>query len=104
MTQTAVSVLLFVVLLALIPVGLKWVQRRSVGGVLGMASGNRVVSGVAVGPQQRVVTVEVGPEGARTWLVLGVTGQAISCLHVVSINGKLDSNTSPVGDAASTFL
>jgi flagellar protein FliO/FliZ len=34
-----------------------------------------------VGPHQRVVTVEVGPEGARTWLVLGVTGQTISCLH-----------------------
>jgi flagellar protein FliO/FliZ len=30
-----------------------------------------------------VVTVEVGPEGARTWLVLGVTGQSITCLHTL---------------------
>jgi flagellar protein FliO/FliZ len=30
-----------------------------------------------------VVTVEVGPEGARTWLVLGVTAQSINCLHVM---------------------
>ncbi|MBY0410619.1 MAG: flagellar biosynthetic protein FliO, partial [Burkholderiaceae bacterium] len=31
----------------------------------------------------RVVTVEVGPENARTCLVLGVTAQHISCLHVL---------------------
>ena len=99
MTQTVVSVIVFVVLLALVPVGLKWVQRRSVGGSLGVASANRVISGVAVGPHQRVVTVEVGPEGARTWLVLGVTAQAVSCLHVVAVNGTPDTNVPPVGDA-----
>jgi flagellar protein FliO/FliZ len=38
---------------------------------------------MAVGPQQRVLTVEVGPENARTWLVLGVTGQTITCLHTL---------------------
>ncbi|WP_208507883.1 flagellar biosynthetic protein FliO, partial [Variovorax paradoxus] len=46
-------------------------------------SASRLLSAVAVGPQQRVVTVEVGPEGARTWLVLGVTGQSITCLHTL---------------------
>ncbi len=81
MTQTLMTVGLFVVLLALMPVALKWVQRRSVGGVSGMASAPRVISGVAVGPHQRVVTVEVGPENARTWLILGVTAQSITCLH-----------------------
>jgi flagellar protein FliO/FliZ len=44
-----------------------------------------VLSAVAVGPQQRVVTVEVGPEHARTWLVLGVTAQQVSCLHVLPV-------------------
>jgi flagellar protein FliO/FliZ len=29
------------------------------------------------------VTVEVGPEHARTTLVLGVTAQQINCLHVL---------------------
>jgi flagellar protein FliO/FliZ len=46
-----------------------------------LAGHSKIVSAVAVGPHQRVVTVEVGPEGARTLLVLGVTAQTISCLH-----------------------
>lgn len=90
MTSTLISVGLFVVLLALVPVGLKWVQRRSVGGASGIASASRVISALAVGPHQRVVTVEVGPEGARTWLTLGVTAQAITCLHSAALASKMD--------------
>ena len=81
MSQTWVSVVLFVVLLALAPLGLKWLQRRAAGGTMGSAPASRVVSAVAVGPHQRVVTVEVGPEDARVWLTLGVTAQNITCLH-----------------------
>jgi len=40
-----------------------------------------VLSAVAVGPHQRVVTLEVGPAHDRVCLVLGVTAQSISCLH-----------------------
>lgn len=79
MLQTWISVVFFVLVLALIPVGLKWVQSRS--GVKGASSTAKIVSAVAVGPHQRVVTVEVGPEDARVWLTLGVTAQNISCLH-----------------------
>jgi len=81
MTQTLMTVGLFVVLMACVPLAVKWVQRRSVGGTTGMASAPRVISAVAVGPHQRVVTVEVGPENARIWLILGVTAQSITCLH-----------------------
>lgn len=84
MTQTLFSVALFVVLLAMVPMGVRWVQRRTAGGSGAIASGSRVVSAVAVGPHQRVVTVEVGPEGARVWLTLGVTAQNISCLHTAT--------------------
>lgn len=84
MTQTLLSVTLFVVLLAMVPMGVRWVQRRAAGASSAMASGSRVVSAVAVGPHQRVVTVEVGPEGARVWLTLGVTAQNISCLHTTA--------------------
>jgi len=90
MTQALVSVGLFVVLLALVPIGLKWVQRRSVGGGSAVASASRVISAVAVGPHQRVVTVEVGPEGCRTWLTLGVTAQAITCLHSAALDSKAE--------------
>jgi flagellar protein FliO/FliZ len=84
MTQTIFSVVAFLVLLALLPLWIRWIQRRTPGGTT--ASGaSKIVSAVAVGPHQRVVTVEVGPEGARTWLVLGVTAQAVTCLHSVAV-------------------
>lgn len=81
MTQAWLSVVFFVLLLALVPFGLKWLQRRVAGGVGTAGSAARIVSALAVGPQQRVVTVEVGPDGAKVWLTLGVTAQNISCLH-----------------------
>lgn len=84
MSQTLLSVALFVVLLAMVPMGVRWIQRRAAGGSATISSGSRVVSAVAVGPHQRVVTVEVGPEGARVWLTLGVTAQNISCLHTTA--------------------
>jgi len=85
MGQTLLVVVLFVAVIAMLPLAIKWIQRRAQSGGA-VASGNaRVVSAVGVGPHQRVVTVEVGPEGARTWLVLGVTGQSITCLHTASI-------------------
>jgi flagellar protein FliO/FliZ len=86
MSSTLVFIGLFVVLLALLPAGLKWVRQRcSVGGAAGMVAGPRIISAIAVGPHQRVVTVEVGPEGARTWLTLGVTAQTITCLHSAAL-------------------
>jgi flagellar protein FliO/FliZ len=84
MTQTLVSVIAFLVLLALLPLGIRWFQRRAPGGMTTGAT-SRLISTLAVGPQQRVMTVEVGPEGARTWLVLGVTAQHISCLHTITV-------------------
>ncbi|MES2183536.1 MAG: flagellar biosynthetic protein FliO [Pseudomonadota bacterium] len=82
MTQALLSVVAFVALLALVPWAIKWAQRRAGGGAMPGATGtSRVVSAVGVGPQQRVVTVEVGSPTARTWLVLGVTAQSITVLH-----------------------
>lgn len=100
MTSTLISVGLFVILLALLPVGLKWVQRRAAGGGSSMASASRVISAVAVGPHQRVVTVEVGPEGARTWLTLGVTAQSITCLHSVAVDAKAEMGPPQVARSA----
>lgn len=84
MNQSLISVVVFVALLALLPWAVKWVQRRQsgVGGVQQTAS--RLISVLAVGPHQRVVTVEVGPADARTWLVLGVTPQTITTLHTTA--------------------
>nr|WP_295954455.1 flagellar biosynthetic protein FliO [Rhodoferax sp.] len=85
MGQTLLVVVLFVAVMAMLPLAIKWIQRRAQGGGVATSGNARVVSAVGVGPHQRVVTVEVGPEGARTWLVLGVTGQSITCLHTAPI-------------------
>lgn len=104
MTQTLFSVVLFVVVLALVPFALKWVQRRTAGGVGSAASASRIVSALAVGPHQRVITVEVGPEGARTWLTLGVTAQTITCLHTVAVDPALALRAEPADGQAPALL
>lgn len=103
MTATLISVGLFVVLLALVPVALKWVQQRSVRGASGSALAPKVISAIAVGPTQRVVTIEVGPAGARTWLTLGVTAQTITCLHSDAVDATLDTDPPQAIAGASTL-
>lgn len=84
MSQSLWSIGIFLCLLMCVPWLVKLVKDRN--GVHSRDGDvqSRVVSAVAVGPQQRVVTVEVGPEHARTLLVLGVTAQSITCLHCVA--------------------
>ena len=93
MTPTLVVVVLFVGAMALLPWLVRRLQQRHAAA--GMAAGgtSRVLSAVAIGPHQRVVTVEVGPEHARTWLVLGVTGQTMTCLHVMPATGPTPAPT-----------
>ena len=81
MTESLVSVGLFIAVIACLPMALKWFQQRTKGGGRESVEQSKVISAVAVGPHQRVVTVEVGPENARVWLTLGVTPQSVSCLH-----------------------
>lgn len=100
MTQTLLVVVLFVGAMTLLPWLVRRLQQRRAAGEVAFGAGSRVVSAVAVGPQQRVVTVEVGPEHARTWLVLGVTAQSVNCLHVLPGPGPL-SATHPLAASAS---
>ena len=84
MTESSlVSVGVFLAVLACLPFAVQWVKRRSPGGGEDGNGKSRYNSALAVGPHQCVVTVEVGPEGRRVWLTLGVTAQNISCLHCV---------------------
>jgi flagellar protein FliO/FliZ len=84
MGQTLTVVILFIAGMACLPWLVRKIQQKHALGLReGSASVSRVLSSVAVGPQQRVVTVEVGPEHARSVLVLGVTAQQITCLHTI---------------------
>jgi len=85
MTQSLVSVGVFLAILACLPYALKRFKQRYSAGTAEVSGQSRFISALAVGPHQRVVTVEVGPEGRRVWLTLGVTAQAISCLHCIDI-------------------
>jgi flagellar protein FliO/FliZ len=85
MLSAWIPLVLAIAVLAAIPFGLKWLQRRIGVGAVGGAVSAKVISAVAVGPHQRVVTVEVGPQDARVWLTLGVTAQNITCLHTSAV-------------------
>ncbi|PIQ51203.1 MAG: hypothetical protein COW02_16305 [Comamonadaceae bacterium CG12_big_fil_rev_8_21_14_0_65_59_15] len=80
------SIAFLVALLASVPLGIKWLQRRLVGSISpGSVVSSKVVSAVAVGPHQQVVTVEVGSPESRVRLVLGVTAQSVALLHQTAL-------------------
>lgn len=91
MTQSFILVIVFLGLLACMPMAINRLKKRYGLTLLGPTHESRVVSVLPVGPHQKVVTVEVGPDHAKVWLVLGVTTQSINCLH-----------TLPVGSATGT--
>jgi flagellar protein FliO/FliZ len=83
MTQSLITVIVFVVLLACLPWAVSKLKSRYGLTQLGPTQQSRVLSVLAVGPHQKVVTVEVGPEHARAVLVLGVTPQSVRLLHTL---------------------
>lgn len=71
----------------MLPSAAGWVKRRGWGGLKSGGQPVNVVSVLAVGPQQKVVTVELALGPHKKWLVLGVTPQSIT---------KLDSLDKPL--------
>jgi flagellar protein FliO/FliZ len=80
-TQQLLGIGVFLALLAALPWLLRWARARAATSAGTGDSQSRFISAVAVGPQQRVVTVEVGPPHDRVWLTVGVSGQAMVLLH-----------------------
>lgn len=75
-------------------VGVAWLFRRFAmgGGMLGRLQPARVVSGVMVGPHERVVIVELEGE----WLVLGVTSRSVNLLKTLDKPPQQDAaNVTP---------
>ncbi|MEI8326970.1 MAG: flagellar biosynthetic protein FliO [Betaproteobacteria bacterium] len=93
MNQALVSVVVFVVLLAMLPLALKRITQHRLRGTDAAVASSRLVSVLALGTQQRVVTVEVGPQGERTWLVLGVTPQSMTLLHTMVPGSAMATET-----------
>ncbi|MBP6901259.1 MAG: flagellar biosynthetic protein FliO [Burkholderiaceae bacterium] len=85
------SIAAFVAVLALIPLALWLLKRSPMGSALGGVAGGtggagamRLISALALAPNQRLVTVEVGSGDERRWLVLGVTPAGIHTLHTLT--------------------
>lgn len=60
--------------------GTAWLLRRFSPGQIGAGGAVKVVGGVAVGPKERVVLIEIG----ETWLVLGVAPGQVNTLHTLA--------------------
>ncbi|NVO04616.1 MAG: flagellar biosynthetic protein FliO [Rhodoferax sp.] len=83
MTQSLILIGLFLCVLVSLPFLIERLKKHYGLNIAGPSGTARLVSALALGPQQKVVTVEVGPHNARVWLVLGVTQQSIQCLHTM---------------------
>ena len=99
MAQSLILVFLFLGLLACMPMAINRLKKRYGLTQLGPTHESRVVSVLAVGPQQKVVTVEVGPPEAKVWLVLGVTAQSVNHLHTMPPGGAVPVPVSAGGSA-----
>lgn len=71
--QAGLALALIVGLLA----GAAWLARKVTGGKGFGQGGMRVIGGVALGPRERIVLLEVGDE----WLVIGIVPGQIRTLH-----------------------
>jgi flagellar protein FliO/FliZ len=105
MTQSLILIFVFVGLLACMPMAINRLKKRYGLTQLGPTHESRVVSVVAVGPQQKVVTVEVGPPEGKVWLVLGVTAHSVNHLHTLPPgSGVPDAQTPTSGTPGAATL
>ena len=106
MQSTGLTVLWFLVIVALIPLSL-WMLKRTglANGVAGgAASLFKPVAQFNLGPGQKLVAMEVGTGEQRTWLVLGVTASNITTLHTMAPQADLPAVTAGPATAFAAML
>lgn len=92
--QTGLALALIVGLL----IGFTWLARKLSGGK-GFGQGSmKIVGGVALGPRERIVLLEVGDE----WLVIGIVPGQIRTLHRLAKDATITDNT-PSASAEKPF-
>ena len=72
-----VQALLALLLIVAVLLGTAWLARKVSGGKMFGQGGMKVIGGIALGPRERLVLVEVG----ETWLVIGIVPGQIRTLH-----------------------
>jgi flagellar protein FliO/FliZ len=78
-SSTYLEATLALAVIVLLLVGTAWFARKLSGGKGFGHGGMKVVGGVALGPRERIVLVEVGD----AWLVVGVVPGQIRTLHTL---------------------
>jgi flagellar protein FliO/FliZ len=73
----------FALVAAAIPVALRLVKRTPMGGAA-QGQAMRTVGALPLSTSQRLVTIEVGHDDQRRWLVLGVTPHSITTLYTMA--------------------
>jgi flagellar protein FliO/FliZ len=75
--------------------GTAWLARKVSGGKIFGQGGMKVIGGIALGPRERLVLVEVGD----SWLVIGIVPGQIRTLHTLPKGAQLpldsDHQSSP---------
>lgn len=87
------AMLALAVIIALL-LGTAWMARKVTGGKAFGLRGMAVVGGIALGPRERIVLVEVG----ETWLVIGIVPGQIRTLHQMP-KGSMPTPESTSSDA-----
>lgn len=89
MLQNAMPALLLLALMVGLAFALKWARRRLPGIAHQSGPALHLLSSLSLGPQQRVVTVQVGEGADRVCLVLGVAAGSVTALHQMPLPAEL---------------
>lgn len=100
-TTSLTPLLWFIAIIVMIPFALWMLKRTPLGGGLGQGP-VRTVSSLAITPNQRLLTVEVGQGDDRRWLVLGVSPGSITALHTMAPQAEPPAAPGAPGSGAST--
>lgn len=92
--QAALALALIVAVLA----GTAWAARKLSNGKGFGNGGMKVIGGVALGPRERIVLVEIGDD----WLVVGIVPGQIRTLHRMS-KGSPQADEHPAGETDKPF-
>lgn len=91
---TYVQAMLALGLIVSLLLGTAWLARKVSGGRGFGQAGMRVIGGLALGPRERIVLVEV----ADTWLVIGIVPGQIRTLHTLPKGDALPEGFAPAND------